>query len=98
MEWAERLTMNHRPMISGSSSGSIPAGNNYYLINGVSAASASSNGNAYTPGTGTTLTALTFTIATSTKASQMSTVAIISGGVASPRAVSSTIAALSTLW
>jgi len=77
---------------SGSSNGnSIPAGNNYYLINAASGASSSSTGNAYTPGTGTTLTKLTFTINTSSGSNHTATVDIISGGIATATALSCTI-------
>ena len=56
----------------------------------------SSIGNADTPGTGTTLTELTFYNRTSSNASQMAMVDIISCGVASPSALKCPIAALST--
>jgi hypothetical protein len=70
---------------------SIPAGNNYYLINGASGASSSSTGNAYTPGTGTTLTKLTFNINSSSGSNHTATVDIISGGIATATALSCTI-------
>ena len=76
---------------AGSSNGNIGTGSNYYLINGSSTASGSSTGNAYTPGTGTTLTGLTFTMNSSSGTSHVATVDVISGGTATPSALSCTV-------
>lgn len=82
---------------SGTYSGStnnvnIPAGNNYYLINGTSTASSTPTANAYAPGTGTTLTKLTFTLVSSSPSTvHIATVDTISGGTATASALTCSI-------
>jgi hypothetical protein len=78
---------------SGSTNNvNIPSGNNYYLINGTSTASSTSTANAYTPGTGTTLTKLTFTLVSSSPSTvYTATVDTISGSTVTASALTCSI-------